>query len=101
MSVEVSICGAGKKCFWCVCDEADDRPLACGHAATLEDAEEQVWVQATIHRKGVRAEWVGDGLARRVRRCGSGTIRGRPGTCFIPIGRATSRPSVDRRPIRW
>lgn len=68
MGVEVSVCGAGKRFFWCVVDGESGEPLAHGHAATVEDAEEQMWVQATIHRKGVRADQAGEWLARQVRR---------------------------------
>ena len=66
--VQVAICPTGSKFFWCVVDSMSDEVLAQGRTDTLEEAEEQMWAQAAIHRNSRRRVQVDEDFARRIRR---------------------------------
>lgn len=66
--VHVAICPDRSKWFWCVVDMKSLLVFAHGRKDTLEEAEEQMWAQAAIHRIGQRAIQVDEAFARTVRK---------------------------------
>lgn len=51
MDIEVAICEAGKRFFWCVRSVFECEPLAYGYADTRIEAEEKMWAHAGIQAR--------------------------------------------------